>query len=131
MTLLPWNWLKWRVSAKTSCGCYSHPLDDRYGASSWSSWTSRHCYRNSNQKLWGFVNIRMRSCLLKEQLQLQSTGTSFCLFLWSNKQLKFQIILILYSNFITGLCFSLALIRKNSSHFKLMELFKGKSWSLQ
>ena len=38
MTLLPWNWLKMRVSAKKCCG-YEHPSDDMYGACPWGSWT--------------------------------------------------------------------------------------------
>ena len=54
----------------------------------------------------------------KEKLQIQSTKTSFCICLW--------IIIKCYLNFITCLCFPLSLIRWNSSHCHLMELFKIK-----
>ena len=66
---------------KKCYGYYSHLLDDRYEASPWSSWTSRQCCRNSSEKLQrGFIIIRMRSYLIKEVLQMQPTGTSFCTF---------------------------------------------------
>ena len=60
----------------------------------------------------------MRSYFLKEQLQMQSTETLFCICLRSNNQVL--------SKFYDLLIFSLALIRWNSSHCHLMELFKSK-----
>ena len=83
--------------------------------------TGRHCCKNPSEKRQqGFIIIEMRSYLLKEQLQMQSTETSFCIFLWSNNQVlpKFYYLLI----------FS-PLIKWNSTHchlIYLMELFKGK-----
>ena len=83
--------------------------------------TRRHCCRNSCEKLQlGFIITGMRSYLLKEQLQMQSTGTLFCISLW---------IIKCYSNFIASIYFSLDLIRWNSTHchlIYLMELFKSK-----
>ena len=58
--------------------------------------TRRHCCRNWSEKLQqGFKIKGMRSYLLKEQLQLQSTET-FCICLWSNNQVlsKFYYLLI-------------------------------------
>ena len=62
--------------------------------------------------------MRIRSYLLKEQLQLQFTEHHFVYF--------YEVMINCYPNFITCLYFSLALIRWNSSHCQLMELFKSK-----
>ena len=56
----------------------------------------------------------------KEQLQKQSTETSFCI------MLVYEVIIKWYLNFITCLYFPLVLIRWNSNHCHLMELFKSK-----
>ena len=41
-----------------------------------------HCCRNSSEKVQrGFIIIRMRNQLLKEQFQMQFIGTSFCSFM--------------------------------------------------
>ena len=41
-----------------------------------------HCCRNSSEKVQrGFIIIRMRNQLLKEQFRMQFTGTSFCSFM--------------------------------------------------
>ena len=62
--------------------------------------TSRHCFRNSSELseelLQGFIIIRMRTYLLKGQLQNQPTEKSFCICLWSNNQVlsKFYYLLI-------------------------------------
>ena len=60
----------------------------------------------------------MRSYLLKEQLEMQSTGTSFVYF--------YEVIIKCYPNFVSCLYSSLALIRSNSSHCQLIELSKSK-----
>ena len=54
---------------------------------------------------------------------MQSAETSFCIYVY-------ELIIKCYSNFITCLYFPLALIRWDSSHYHLMELFKSKekSW---
>ena len=76
--------------------------------------TSRYCCRNLR-----FYNhsIGMRSNLLKSNFKIQSTETSFCICLWSNR---------CYLSFFTCLYFLLALIKWNSSHCRRMELFKSK-----
>ena len=115
-----WHFYLEEESQCQKSGYYSDHLDDSFGASPWSFCTSRHCCRNSREKLQqGFIIIRMRSYLLKEQLHLQSTGTPFCLFLWSNNQLlsKFYYLLIISP------CHK---FRRNSSHCQLTELFQSK-----
>ena len=69
----------------------------------------------------GFIIIRMKSYLLKEQLQLQSTGTSLCTFAYF-----YEVITNRYPNFFTSSFVSLVLNRWNSSHSQLMELLKIK-----
>ena len=59
--------------------------------------------RNSGENMQrGFAIIRMGSYLLKEKLQMQSTGTSFCIFLCSNSKL----LLTFYYLLIFSLCLS-------------------------
>ena len=83
--------------------------------------TSRHCCRNSSEKLQqNFIIIGMRSYFLKKQLQMQSTGTSFGILY------VYEVIIKCYPYFITCLYFPLPLIRWNSSHCHLIELFKTK-----
>ena len=60
----------------------------------------------------------MGSYFLKAQPQMQRTGASFCLLLWSNNRLRTKLYYLLI--------FPLALMRSNSSHCQLMELFKDK-----
>ena len=70
---------------KKFCGCYYNLLDDRYGASPRCYWTSGYIDVETSEKLQrGFTVIRMRSYILEEQLQLQTRGASFCIFLLSN-----------------------------------------------
>ena len=99
MKLLPWSWLKRKVSAKIKrYGYFSHPLDDKHGISPEAfGQTSRYYCRNSSEKLQkNFVIIKgmgswmgswMGSYHLKAQLQMQSAGALFCVLLWSNNQL--------------------------------------------
>ena len=42
---------------------------------------------------------RMGSYILKAQLQMQSTGALFCMFLWSNNQLLLKILFRVKENF--------------------------------
>ena len=68
--------------------------------------TSRHCCRNSSEKLQqNFIIIGMRSYFLKKQLQMQSTETSFGILY------VYEVIIKCYPYFITCLYFPLALIR--------------------
>ena len=120
---MPWNWLTMRVSAKKVlwlltffrwCVCdMSLKLLDH---------TKRYYCANSSEKLQqSFIITGMRSYLLKDQLQMQSTETSFCICLWS--------ITKCCPNFITCLYFLLTLIRWNRTHCHLiypMKLFKSK-----
>ena len=93
MKLLPWSWLKRKVSAKIKrYGYFSHPLDDRHGISPEAfGETSRHYCRNSSEKLQKNFGIikgkRIGIYHLKAQLQMQSAGALFCVPLWSNNQL--------------------------------------------
>ena len=92
-----------------------------YGACPWSSWIIPVdiCCGNSSKKLQqGFIIKGMRSYLLKVKLQIQSTETSFCICLWSYNQVL--------SKFYYFIQISLALIKWNSRHCHLMELFKSK-----
>ena len=54
----------------------------------------------------GFIMIRVKSYLFKEQFQLQSTGTSLCTFAYF-----YEVITNCYPNFFTSSFFSLVLIR--------------------
>ena len=60
----------------------------------------------------------MTSYLLKKQPEMQSTETSFCIFLRSNNQVLLK--------FYYLIRFFFALIRLNSRYCQLMELFKSK-----
>ena len=62
----------------------------------------------------------MRSYLLKEQLQIQYTEASFCIYVYD------EVMIEGYPNFITCLYSPLALIRWNSSHCYLIKLFMSK-----
>ena len=83
MKLLPWSWLKRKVSAKIKrYGYFSHPLDDRHGISPEAfGETSRHYCRNSSEKLQKNFGIikgkRIGIYHLKAQLQMQSAGALF------------------------------------------------------
>ena len=79
-----------------------------------------YCCRNLTKKLHKFYNhsIGMRSYLLKSNNKFNLQKHPFvCVY---------KVIIKCYLNFITCLYFSLALIRWNSSHCHLMELFKSK-----
>ena len=105
ITLLPWNLLKIRVSAKKSAMvisilqmiCIGHVY-------TWSSWTIsagivvETWVKNCTTRFYNHLSIGMRSYLSKEQLQIQSTEISFCICLWSNNQVlcKFYYLLIFY-----------------------------------
>ena len=81
--------------------------------------TRRHCCRKSNKKTAAsaFVIIekeRIGSCLLPKWLQIQCSGASFCIFLWSNCQLLSQ---------FYGLLLFSPCLRLHSSHCHVMDLF--------
>ena len=86
-------------------------------------YTSKHCIvetwvKNCTARFYN--QHRDEKLPSKEQLQIQSTETSFCICLWSNNQVL--------SKFYC-LYFPLALIRWKSSHCHLREPFKSKeSW---
>ena len=84
-------------------------------------YTSRHCYGNLSEKLHiRFYNHSMgiRSCLLKSNFKFNLQKHHFLY--------VYEVINKWYLNFIAWLYFPLALIRWNSSHCHLMELFKSK-----
>ena len=107
--IMPWNWLKMRVSAKKSV-----MVINILQIMKLLDYTSRHYCRNLSEKL--HRKVRNEKLPSKEHLQIQSTEASF--YIWSNNQVL--------SKFYYLLIFSLALIRWNSSHCHLMELFKRK-----
>ena len=128
MKLLRWKWLKRRVSVKIKrSGYFSYSLDDRHGMSPEAiGRTSRHCCRNSSEKLQlglviikgkrivqncDFFQLVMGSHHLKAQLQMQYTGASFCVFLWSSNSLLSKF----YYLFMFSPCLN-----------QLIELFRSK-----
>ena len=120
MTLLPWNWLSSQCQKK--CYGYSHP-SDMYRACPWSSWTIPGYILVENWLKYHtarFYNhsIGIRSYFLKNNLKFNLQKHHFVY--------VYEVIIKCYLNFITCLYFPLALIRWNSSHCHLMELFKSK-----
>ena len=102
MTLLPLNWLKMRVSDKKVLWLLA-TFRWYVRACTWSSWTIpadivvETLVKNCTTRFYYYYSIGMKSCLSKEQL-----------------------------HFVACLYFPLALIRLNSSHCHLMQLFKSK-----
>ena len=87
MKILPWNWLD-----------------------------QQKLFVETRVKNCHFVIIkkkRIRSYLLPAWLQMQFSGASFYIFLWS--------IINCYSNYMIYIYFPLALLRSNSSHCQLMD----------
>ena len=123
MTLVPWNWLKMRVSAKrvfwllTSFRWYVWGLSLKL-----LDHTSRNCCRHSQE--WKIASrfsnhsIGMRSYPLKSKFKFNLQKHQFVY--------VYEVIIKCNLNFITCLYFPLALIRWNSSHSHLMELLKSK-----
>ena len=85
MKLLPWNWLKKRVRAKIKCcGYFSHPLDYRHETSPETLRPTDTGCRKLEPKIAASLIITgktMGRYLLKAQVQMQSTGAWFCMFL--------------------------------------------------
>ena len=120
MTLLPWNWLSSQCQKK--CYGYWHPADDMYRLCPWSSWTIpadivETWVKNCTARFCNH-SIGMRSYFLKSNFKFNLQKHHFVY--------VYEVIIKCYLNFITCLYFSLALIRWNSSHCHLMELFKSK-----
>ena len=121
MTLLPWNWLKMRVTAKKSVmvinilqmKCIEHVLD-------WSSWTIT---ADIIVETW-VENCTARFCNHSIGMNIKSN------FKFNLPKHHFayvyEVIIKCYLNFITCLYFPPALIRWNSSHCHLMELLRSK-----
>ena len=81
--------------------------------------TSRHCCRNSSEICSKYnQSIGMRSYLLKNSFKRSLQKHHFVY--------VYEVIIKYYLNFITCLYFHCPLIRWNSSHCHLMELFKSK-----
>ena len=125
MTLKPWNWLKMRVSTKKSVMvikilqmiCIGHAVK-------LLDYASRHCCRILSGKLQSKAfnhSIEMRNYLLKNNFKFNLQEHHFVY--------VYEAIIKCDLNFITCLYFCLALIRWNSSHCHLMELFKSKESS--
>ena len=94
-----------------------------YRACPWSSWTIpadivvETWVKNCTARFYNH-SIGMRSYLLKSNFKFNLQKHHFVY--------VYEVIIKCYLNFITCLYFPLALIRWNSSHCQLMELFKSK-----
>ena len=94
-----------------------------YRACPWSSWTIpadivvETWVKNCTARFYNH-SIGMRSYLLKNNFKFNLQKHHFAY--------VYKLIIKCYLNFITCLYFPLALIRWNSSHCHLMELFKSK-----
>ena len=94
-----------------------------YRACPWSSWTIsadivvETWVKNCTARFYNH-SIGMRSYLLKSNFKFNLQKHHFVY--------VYEVIIKCYLNFITCLYFPLALIRWNSSHCHLMELFKSK-----
>ena len=99
-----------------------------YRACLWSCWTIpadivvETWVKNCTARFYNH-SIGMRSYLLKSNFKYNLQKHHFVYVC--------EVIIKCYLNFITCLCFLLALIRWNSNHYHLMELFLGKSWFKQ
>ena len=122
MTLLPWNWLKMRVSAKKTVMvinilqmiCVGHVLESPRPYQQTLFWklewkTAARFYNHS---------VGMISYLLKNNFKRSLQKHHFVY--------VYEVVVKYYLNFITCLYFPRPLIRWNSSHCHLMELFKRK-----
>ena len=113
-TLLPWNWLKMRVSAKKKVSWLltsfrsSWAIPANIAVENWVKNCTARFYNHS---------IGMRS-YLKSNFKFNLQKHHFLY--------VYEVIIKCYLSFITCLYFSLALIRWNTSHSHLMELFKSK-----
>ena len=119
MTLLPWNWLKMRVSAKKTVMvinilqmiCVGHVLESPRPYQQTLFWklewkTAARFYNHS---------VGMKSYLLKNNFKRSLQKHHFVY--------VYEVVVKYYLNFITCLYFPRPLIRWNSSHCHLMELF--------
>ena len=94
-------------------------------AFTWSSWTIpadivvETWVKNYTARFYNHRSIGMRSYLSKEQLQITESTEHHFVYVY-------EVIIKCYLDFITCLYLPLALIRWNSSHCHLMELFKSK-----
>ena len=94
-----------------------------YRACPWSSWAIpadivvETWVKNCTARFYNH-SIGMRSYLLKSNFQFNPQKHHLAY--------VYKVIIKCYSNFITCLYFPLALIRWDSSHYHLMELFKSK-----
>ena len=122
MTLLPWNSLKMRFSAKKTVMvnnifqmiCVGHFLQSP------GPYQQTLLYKLVWKNAARFYNhcVGMRSCLLKNNFKCSLQKHHFVY--------VYEVIFKYYQNFITCLYFPLPLNRWNSSHCHLMELFKSK-----
>ena len=125
MTLLPWNWLKMRVSAKKSVmvinilqmKCIGYVLLEAPGLFQRADIVVKTWVKNCTARFCNH-SIGMRSYLIKSNFKFNLQKHHFVY--------VYEVIIKCYLNFITCLYFPLALIRWNSSHCHLMELFNSK-----
>ena len=95
-----------------------------YRACPWSSGTIpadivvETSVKNFTARFFNHSIIEMRSYILNSNFKFNLQTHNFVY--------VYRVIIKCYLNFITCLCFPLALIRWNSSHCHLMELFKSK-----
>ena len=121
LLVLPWNWLKWRENSvpKECCGYFLHPLDDYEASPGRSPWTSKNCCRNLSENsasLFAIIIKKIGIYLQPTWFQMQCSGASFCIFLFSNYQGL--------SRFYNLLSFS-PWLRSNSSQCQVIDLFKS------
>ena len=125
MTLLPWNWLKMRVSAKKVLWLLTSFRwnVEMCRACPWSSWTIpadivvETWVKNCTARFYNH-SAEMRSSFIKSNFKFSLQKHHFVY--------AYEVIIKYYLNFVTCFYFSLALIRWNSSHCHLIELFKSK-----
>ena len=118
--------MKGKVSAKrVLCFFFSFFRGSWCKASVWSLWTSRHCCRNSSEKLrhaflQSIKRRRLEVTFFQHDFKCNVQGQHFVYF--------YEVIINCYPNFITCFYFPPTLVRSNRSHCQLMELFKSKSF---
>ena len=110
---------------KECCGYFSHPLDVYEASPGTSPWTSRTLQKLEWETAARFFVItkkkRNGSYLLTGWLQMQCSGASISIFLWSNYQLFSKSWSKLYGFVIFSPCY-----RSSSSHCHVMDLFNWK-----
>ena len=104
---------------KECCGYFLHPLDDYEASPGRGPWTSKNCCRNLSENsasLFAIIIKKIGIYLQPTWFQMQCSGASFCIFLFSNYQGL--------SRFYDLLSYS-PWLRSNSSQCQVIDLFKS------